>query len=65
MEIVAKLLSERNMKERRRKSPVLSLEKKRDEKLLQNILPPTAHTRTEVRVIAKRDTHHIRLSLEQ
>ncbi|ROI74366.1 Cilia- and flagella-associated protein 74 [Anabarilius grahami] len=47
MEIVAKLLSERNMKERRRKSPVLSHEKKRDEKLLQNILPPTVHTRRE------------------
>ncbi|XP_056102909.1 cilia- and flagella-associated protein 74 [Rhinichthys klamathensis goyatoka] len=49
MEIVAKLLSERNMKERRRKSPVLTLshEKKRDEKLLQNILPPSAHTKRE------------------
>ncbi|XP_067250222.1 cilia- and flagella-associated protein 74 isoform X3 [Chanodichthys erythropterus] len=47
MKIVAKLLSESNMKERRRKSPVLSREKKRDEKLLQNILPPNAHTRRE------------------
>ncbi|CAM4713582.1 unnamed protein product [Leuciscus chuanchicus] len=49
MEIVAKLVSERNVKERRRKSPVLTLshEKKRDEKLLQNILPPSAHTRRE------------------
>ncbi|KAK7135236.1 hypothetical protein R3I94_014023 [Phoxinus phoxinus] len=49
MEIVAKLLSERNVKERRRKSPVLTLshEKTRDEKLLQNILPPSAHTGRE------------------
>ncbi|XP_039530895.1 cilia- and flagella-associated protein 74 isoform X1 [Pimephales promelas] len=50
MEIVAKLLLEKNMKERRRKSPVLTLshEKKREEKLLQNILPPpSAHTQRE------------------
>ncbi|XP_067269065.1 cilia- and flagella-associated protein 74 [Pseudorasbora parva] len=33
MEIVAKLLSERNVTDKRRKSPVLSHEKKRDEKL--------------------------------
>ncbi|KAL0185545.1 hypothetical protein M9458_017215, partial [Cirrhinus mrigala] len=47
MEIVAKLLLEQNMKERSRKSPVLSHEKKHDEKLLQNLLPPSAHSRRE------------------
>ncbi|XP_051760372.1 cilia- and flagella-associated protein 74 isoform X2 [Ctenopharyngodon idella] len=52
MEIVAKLLSERNMKERHRKSPVLSREKKHDEKFLQNILPPTAPMREEKRVMS-------------
>ncbi|XP_050973466.1 cilia- and flagella-associated protein 74 [Labeo rohita] len=48
MEIVAKLLLEQK-KERSRKSPVLSHEKKHDEKLLQNLLPPSAHTRREER----------------
>ncbi|XP_051508831.1 cilia- and flagella-associated protein 74 [Myxocyprinus asiaticus] len=44
MEIVAKLLSEKDMKERRRKSPALIREKKHEEKHLQNFLPPSSHT---------------------
>ncbi|XP_051950044.1 cilia- and flagella-associated protein 74 [Xyrauchen texanus] len=44
MEIVAKLLSEKDMKERHRKSPVLIREKKHEEKHLQNFLPPSSHT---------------------
>ncbi|XP_016372318.1 cilia- and flagella-associated protein 74 [Sinocyclocheilus rhinocerous] len=49
MEIVAKLLLEQNMKERYRKSPVLSHERKLDEKLHENLLPPSALTRREER----------------
>lgn len=52
MEIAAKLLLEQNMKERCRKSPVLSHEKKHDEKLLQKLLPPSALTKREVPVIS-------------
>ncbi|XP_073675909.1 cilia- and flagella-associated protein 74 [Garra rufa] len=49
MEIVAKLFLEQNTKEKYRKSPVLGHEKKHDEKLAQNLLPPSAHTRREER----------------
>ncbi|XP_016140702.1 cilia- and flagella-associated protein 74 [Sinocyclocheilus grahami] len=49
MEIVAKLLLEQNTKERCRKSSVLSHERKLDEKLHENLLPPSALTRREER----------------
>ncbi|XP_026126470.1 cilia- and flagella-associated protein 74 isoform X1 [Carassius auratus] len=49
MEIVAKLLLEQNMKERHRKSPVMSHERKLDEKLQENFMSPSAHTKREER----------------